>query len=167
MMPRFTFKLEGVLQLRERAEQQAQRALAERAGAARRLSEELTALNDDLVASTQELRGGRLVGQIDLAYLAAHRRFTTDVTRAGAALMQRLALAERDVQAARAELAEAAKQRRVLETLRDKHEARWRAEQQRRETVEADEAAGRWFDTLTRDDDARANVIVGGGKEDR
>ena len=164
-MPKFTFKLDGVLQLRKRSEQQAQRAVAERVGQARRLSDELTALNDDLVAATNELRGGKLVGSVDVAYLAAHRRFTTDVARQGATLMQKLALAEREVQSARVVLAEAVKQRRVLETLRDKHHARWKAEQERKEMNEADEAAGRWFDALSREDAERTEVFVGGGSE--
>ncbi len=164
-MPTFTFKLDGVLQLRKRAEQQAQRTVAERARAAQQLSDELTALNDNLVAATNELRGGRLVGSVDVAYLAAHRRFTTDVTRQGATLMQKLALAEREVCEARSLLAEAVKQRRVLETLREKHHARWKAEQQKRELNEADEDAGRWFDALAREDAARENLLVGGGDE--
>ena len=142
-MPQFVFKLDGVLRHRERGEQHAQRAVAEKLADVTRLERELRALNDDLTTSTASLRDGKLTGPLDLSYLAAHRRYVADVTRRGAGLMQQIAAAQRLVDAARRELAEAAKQRKILETLRERHLAAWKAERSRRELAEDDDAAGR------------------------
>ncbi len=142
-MSKFTFSLEPVLRHRLRLEQQAQRVVAERAAGVTRLQDELSALNADLSTSTAQLRSQHLVGSLDLAYLTAHRRYTADVARRGTLLMQRIAVAQRGVDEARARLIEAAKQRRAMETLREKQEARWRADQARRELAEADDATSR------------------------
>lgn len=150
-MPKFTFQLEGVLSLRKRAEQQAQRSLAERTAHAASLRAEIERLNNDLVSATNELRSGHLQGAVNVAYLTAHRRYTQSVAKRGGDLMTKLAHAEREVTKARQQLSEAAKQRKVLETLRDKQEARWRAELIRRELLEADDDAGRWADMISRD----------------
>ena len=144
-MPRFTFKLDGVLRLRRRAEKDAQRALAARLADAGRMEDELRQLNSGLVGATNELRDGRLTGPIDVAYLTAHRRYTADVARRGTAVMTRLAAAQRACDEARSALGEAVKQRRVLELLREKHEAQWKAERARREQVEADDATAGWL----------------------
>ena len=162
-MPKFTFKLEGVLSLRRREEQRRQRDVAERVARAAEARTEVERLNRDLVAAVASLRDGKLVGSVDVAYLASHRRYTNDVARRGSEQMRRLALAERDVNEARAKLVEATRQRKVLETLRDKHEARWRSEIIRRELAEADDAAGRWSEMIRRDEaeqDARAEAEV-------
>ena len=149
-MAKFVFKLDGVLNLRLRTEQQAQRAAAERQAEVNRVTDELRHLNADLQSAADELRAHHLTGRVDVGYLAAHRRFTADVTRRGSALMAKIALAERSAAEAKARLAEAAKQRRILEILRDKQHARWRADETRRELAEADDASGRWFDMETR-----------------
>lgn len=142
-MARFVFKLESVLQHRRRLERQAQVALAERAAAVRALHDQLQELNAGLVRSNNELRENHLVGRVDVSYLSAHRRFTHDVTDRGAHLLQRIALAQKGMDEARTLLAEAARQRKVMETLREKHESHWRQEQKRREAGDENEAAGR------------------------
>ena len=142
-MPQFVFKLDGVLRHRRRTEQEAQRAVAAKQAVAAELERELTALKDDLTGATDALRGGRLTGPLDLTYLAAHRRYAADVTRRGTALVGRIAAARKLVDEARKVLAEAAKQRKILETLREQHFERWKAERARRDLAEADDAAGR------------------------
>ena len=150
-MPTFTFKLEGVLRLRKRAEQQAQKVVADKAAAANVLRDQIQKLNDELVGSTKALRDNNLTGSVDVNYLASHRRYTQSVARHGSTLVQKLALAERELSAAKQELAEKAKLRRILEVLREKHETRWRAELIRRELIDADDAAARWASRISRD----------------
>lgn len=142
-MARFQFKLEAVYQHRLRLERQAQMALAERSSIVRTLHDELHDLNARLVRSTDDLRRNHLVGAIDVGYLSAHRRFTHDVTDRGAHLLQRIGMAQKRVDEARGLLAEAARQRKAIETLREKHELRWRADQERRRFSEEDDTAGR------------------------
>ena len=140
-MAKFAFKLESILQHRLRLEQEAQRALAERIAIAADLEYQLKALNDDLTRATDTLRAGHLVGQIDLTYLGAHRRFIADVNRRRTVLAETLAMARSDAEKARKSLAGAARGRKVLETLREHHLARWRAEQERRCLAQSDEVA--------------------------
>lgn len=149
-MAKFVFKLDGVLRHRKRLEQHAQRDVAEAQANVNSLTEELRELNAGLTAAADELRTNHLVGTIDVRYLTAHRRYTADVTQRGTMLMQKLAVAQRDVETRRAGLMEAAKQRKVLEKLRDKHELRWKEEQARREQSLADDEIGTWFEQVSR-----------------
>ena len=143
-MAQFVFNLDGVLRHRKLAEQQAQRVVAEKQKAVTDLEGELKTLNQDLVGATDALRGGRLTGTLDLAYLAAHRRYAADVARRGALLVGRIAAAARVVEDARRVLVEAVKQRKILETLREQQHEQWKADGARRELAEADDAAGRF-----------------------
>ncbi len=165
-MPTFVFKLGGVLNLRIRTEQQAQRAFAERQTEVNRVTDELRQLNTDLQDAADELRTHHLLGSVNVSYLAAHRRFTADVARRGSDLMTKIAMAERSAREAQARLAEAAKQRKILEILRDKHYARWRADEIRRDVAQSDDASGRWYDMVQRDQleaAAQDEVVVARG----
>jgi flagellar FliJ protein len=138
-MARFIFKLEGVLRQREHVEQQRQRELAQVQTQAAQLEGELRALSSALAATTQDVVRNRLVGRLDLPFLAAHRRYSAAMQRKGMALVQRLAVLQKQVDSARAALAEAAKQRKVIEKLRERQQERWAADQAQRETAQIDE----------------------------
>ena len=138
-MARFVFKLEGVLRQREHLERRRRRELAVANAQLQSLQAELRALNDDLQQIGQEMRQSHLTGRLDLSLLTAHRRYVLGMQRKAANLVQRLALAQRQVDAARQVLAEAAKQRRIIEKLRERQYERWQAEMALREAVEMDE----------------------------
>jgi flagellar protein FliJ len=138
-MARFVFKLEGMLRQREHAEQQAQRELAVKQRALVELQGHLQQLQEAVQTANTDVRQNRLVGRLDMSFLAAHRRFLTGMQRQAMGLVQRMTIAQRSVDDARAALAEAAKQRKVIEKLREKQLERWRAEQSRRELAELDE----------------------------
>lgn len=140
-MPKFHFPLEGVLRHRANVERDRMRMLGEAQQAAQSIQSELQSLDQSLQHATNELRDKHLIGRIDLNYLAAHRRFVGSVQRKAMGLIQRLALAQRRVDEARGALAEAAKQRKIIEKLREKQESRWRSELSRKETAETDEVA--------------------------
>jgi flagellar FliJ protein len=59
--------------------------------------------------------------------------------RQALALVQKMAQQKQKVEEARIDLAEAAKQRKVIEKLREKHFERWRAALAHRELTEQDE----------------------------
>ena len=140
-MPLFTFQLQPLLAHRQRVEDDARR--------------QMTAVNDELLSAQADLRQveqtvqlaltdlreNRLVGRIDLPFLSAHRRFMTAMQRQGSDRARRVATAQAKVDAARQQLAEAAKQRKAIETLRDQQHERWRQEQGRREAAAGDEVA--------------------------
>ena len=141
MMPQFTFRLDAVLRQRELAERRAQAALAEAARKVAALEDDLRQLQASAEDAGQWMNDGRLQGPINLQLLAAHRRYLNSVASVGGEQVRRLALARRDADAARAALADAAKRRGALETLRDKQRDQWLSDRKRREAAADDEAA--------------------------
>src|ERR1051325_2261466 len=103
-MAKFEFQLEGVLKHRKNIEHERQRALA--VGQAQRndLQRQLRLLDDDVKQAGLELRQKHLVGVIDLNYLAAHRRFAGAMQRKGMALVQKMAILQRQLDEARGQL---------------------------------------------------------------
>jgi flagellar FliJ protein len=140
-MAKFTFQLQGVLRHRELLEQQCQRELGVAAAAHAVILGELRALDEMVGKAVEDLRKNHLVGKIDLSFLAAHRRFVLATQRKGIAQMQRLQEAQKKVDTARAALAEAAKQKKIIEKLREKQHAIWAAALAKKELAELDEVA--------------------------
>ena len=136
-MPRFTFKLEGVLEQRKNAERQRQRDVATAQHLLLKLQAEIDALAAVSRSSAIELRSGRL----SAAALAAHQRFVLSMRHKAGALKQQRADAERELRDAQAALTEAAKQRKVMEKLREREHAKWAEQQRRRDAQDADEVA--------------------------
>lgn len=138
---KFVFTLQGVLNHRRQIEREKQRALADRVAAVSRLVQELREMDEQVQRSIAELRAHRLTGRLDLAYLAAHRRYTLAMQRRAMEQARRIAAAQQAVDAARVELVAAAKDRKVIEKLRERRYEQWRAEQARKEMAQLDEIA--------------------------
>lgn len=154
-MAKFVFKFDGVLRQREHVETQRQRELAIVQQEMTGLQNELRQLNESVQTSTADLRDNHLTGRLDLNFLAAHRRFTLAMTRKGAGLVQQIAGVQKRLDVAQAALAEAAKQRKIIEKLREKSLERWKADLSRREMMETDEIAMQIGYRNSQDDDAR------------
>jgi flagellar FliJ protein len=138
-MPRFKFQLEGVLEHRKNIEQEKQRALAVVLAEMQRLKNELSDLDQLARGAVADLRDNRLTGNLDLSFLAAHRRFTGSVQRKAIAIAQKMALVQRQIDEARAALSQAAKQRKIIEKLRERQLERWQSQQHRQENDELDD----------------------------
>jgi flagellar FliJ protein len=136
----FKFRLQRVLELREQAEQARARALASAQNAAaqaRQAQETLEALHQ---TSRTQLQAATIaaprVGHLQqlgttLGALEVRLEQATEVVQA----------AEADVQQARQQLEEAARNRRVLTRLRERHVESWRAEEVLKDRVQMDEVA--------------------------
>src|SRR5690348_12624429 len=138
-MPRFVFRLQPVLRHREHVEQERLRDLAVAQAEMTRLQNELKSLNDALQSSASEMKQNHLTGRLDVNYLAAHRRYTVAMQRKGMALVQDIARHQKKVDDAQRLHAEAAKERKVIEKLREKRHERWAAEMARKEAAQLDE----------------------------
>ena len=138
-MPRFHFQLEGVLKQREGIERERQRALAVAQAKMQRLEEQLRDLDRAVQAAHADAREHHLVGRLDMAFLAAHRRFIASSQRQAMSLAQSMAGVKAEIDQARVALAEAAKQRKVIEKLRERQYDRWKADLLKKETAEMDE----------------------------
>lgn len=152
-MARFVFKLEAVLRQRQQIEQQKLRDLAVRQQALVALQQDLLALQSQAQTATQDLRENRLVGPINLSYLSSHRRFMMSMGRQAAALAQKISQAQKQVDEARLVLAEAAKNRKAIEKLKEKHHEGWRQEQAKKEGALLDEVGMQLaFENFAEDD---------------
>lgn len=138
-MARFKFRLEPVLKMRKRIEQDRQRELALRESKLVELQNELKRMDSTLQSTAEELRKNHLTGRIDLGFLTAHRRFLGAMQRQGIEVAQKIAAQQLKVNEARAHLAEAAKHRKAIEKLRERQLERWQQDQSRRELADLDE----------------------------
>lgn len=138
-MAKFKFNLEGVLRQRTQVERDRQRILAEKQAILTQLTEELRQLDALVQTSVADVRQNRLTGPLDLGFLAAHRRYTLAMHRRAIEQARRIVTAQQSVEQARLELAEAAKQKKVIEKLKEKRFSQWRLEQTQKEMAELDE----------------------------
>ncbi len=155
-MATFDFPLEGVLRHRRHVEEECQRNLARFQQQMRDAQAELRELDQTLQGNLNDVRQNRLVGKLDLAFLAAYRRYVAAVQRKGTTMAQKMALIQRDIDAARKSLGEAAKQRKIMEKLREKQFERWKQNLARKEAAELDEVSMRmtsWRDDVVTSDE--------------
>jgi flagellar FliJ protein len=140
-MPQFAFHLEAVLRHRKNIERERQRSLAEAQALVAPLRGELDALDISVRQSVEEVRKHRLTGVLDLNFLAAHRRFLNSSQKQAMELAQKIAKMQIRVDVARRELAAAARERKIMEKLREKQFERWRSRQSASELAMLDEVA--------------------------
>jgi flagellar FliJ protein len=132
------FKLQSVLNYRQSLEDQAQQVLTASLQQQRELEEQFIAQQQVLREADTELKQrqqeGMTVAEIDLYEAQIHhcRRIIED-------LQQRLQHLEQKIEKERKELLHAARERQVLEKLKDKQEAEYRQELSRQERVMLDE----------------------------
>ena len=152
-MAKFVFQLEAVHRHRRNAEQERQRELADAQAEMVRLQTELKRLNDSVESGMDDLRTHGLVGTLDMRYIAAHRRFVLAVKQQAMAMVQAMARQQIKVDEARRNLAEAAKERKILDKLRERQFERWKAELTRKELEQLDEVGAQLGYRTLRDRD--------------
>jgi flagellar protein FliJ len=135
----FRFQLEGVLRHRKNIEHDRQRQVALLQGQMSQLQAELRRMDQEVQGATADLRTTGLIGRLDMSYLAAHRRYVASMQRKAMTVAQRMALLQRDLDESRKALAEAAKQRKVMEKLRERYWNRWAEAMNKKEMEAMDE----------------------------
>jgi flagellar FliJ protein len=138
-MKTFVFRLQSVLEQRHNVERQRQRDLAQAQRTFLAIEAEITAARESF-----RLAEAKLSGRVDARVLLLQARYQSAMRHKLARLTSQAEIARRDVTAAQATLVEAAKQRKVLEKLRENQQARFDAEQRKRETFENDDATRRF-----------------------
>jgi flagellar protein FliJ len=143
-VPRFVFQLEGLLRHRRRAERERQRDLALAQREARQLENELRQLGNSMSATTNELRT-RLTGRLDLAFLAAHRRYIVTMQIKGQNILQKLSAMAPQIESRRLTLVAAARDRKAIEKLKERRKEIWLADQAKREMADLDEVSNQMY----------------------
>lgn len=139
-MARFVFKLRAVLKQRRWVERQRQGELAVAQRAVQATEAELARLEQEVRDANDFARQALRVGRVNVGLLSQHRLYLVGAGQRMQKLAQRVAQARREMSSAQQRLAEATKQRRVIEMLRDWQLQQWKAEQDRRELAVLDEA---------------------------
>lgn len=139
MAKRFRFRFETMLKIRRQREDQHKRIVAERIRQIRQVERERVSLERRIAENMEAIRQSQAGGTIDLQQAIRHRNFLTHLHRAALeAESQRRGLEARLAQERQA-LAEAAKQCRVLDKLKEHQWDRHRREQERIEQNAADD----------------------------
>lgn len=125
-MKKFAFKLQKLLELRQFEEDKAKAVLAQAIGVAEGLKAELRQIAEDR-AATNASRSGLA----DPVTMQAIERYIIRLDTRKEQALQELAQAELVVEEKRAILAEAVKQRKILEKLRENKYAEWKKERQK------------------------------------
>jgi flagellar FliJ protein len=136
---RFHFKLEALLDHRQRVEKEKQRKLAVIQQEVQVITRQLQETHARIAAENKTLTATALTGTLDMQYIAHEKRFVGNLHIKIVLGMQKLAGLEKTLNAARAELLAAARDRKVIEKLKEKQLARWRLEQDRKEAALMDE----------------------------
>jgi flagellar FliJ protein len=146
-MRKFVFKLESVLRQRVQTEKRRQRELADLQARLTVLTTTLRAAEGQIRDTTRIVRANR-VGPLDTKLLAEGARFTSAVRQKTARLSSEIEALRPQLAQAHDALVEAAKQRKVLEKLRETQKLQWVAAQQKKESRALDEvgvALGRFM----------------------
>ena len=137
--PKFEFRLEVLLEVRRRTEKEHQRKVAviqqEAAGLVRQIQDAQALIAEQ----NRTLAREKLLGTLDLQFIAHEKRFVGNLHFKIVMTMQKLAGVEVKLKAARGELLKAARARKVIEKLREKQFKRWLEELERKEAAVTDE----------------------------
>jgi flagellar protein FliJ len=140
-MAQFKFKLSTVLRQRENEEHILEGDLARAIRHQLDLEAQVLQIEAQITQCNQTMREQHLTGPLDPQTLLAHRRFLAAAKLDVFKLADQISRARIDVESARRKLAEAAKNRKAIETLRDKQKSRWIDDQNRKELAAADDVA--------------------------
>jgi flagellar protein FliJ len=136
----FTFGLERVRELREHAESRAKEELAGSLSQRLKGAAMLARAQDELAAA-KRAAAARPGEQLDPAAMVAHEHWLVVLKREEEAAALSLDRLDAEVEARRASLGDASREREVLERLKDRRRREHRAEVARRESNELDELA--------------------------
>ncbi len=139
----FVFGLERVRELRVHHEDRAKEELAASLSARLRGEANLQAADERLAAAHAAGRDAGIVASG--AAMVAHQAWTERLERTRAEAAGALVRADDEVAARRAAVADAGRARQALDRLRDKQQAAFRVEANRREGAELDEMALRGY----------------------
>lgn len=138
-MARFEFNLETALEQRRRVERERQTAVARLEQARLSAQGRVAAVQQRLVQEREQMRSMLGGGAVPVSGVRLQATAGLRGIAELRALAVELAGVYKRLETARAELLSAAVARKAVEKLRDKQLARWKSEQERRESAELDD----------------------------
>jgi flagellar FliJ protein len=141
MAKQFQFRFETMLKLRRRREDEHKRIVADRLRQIAQVREQIASQEEQIQQQTDVIRGHTAAGTIDLQQVMRNRHWLGHLHKGILEAQARIRFLEARLSQERVHLAEAAKQRRVLEKLKERQQERYLQDQNRRATRELDEMA--------------------------
>lgn len=141
MAKRFRFRLEPILKLRRHREDACKRVVAGTLREIAKLQRERARTDDQIAQQVDRMRDGTLVGRLNITDVSRHRYWLTHLQRQALEIDGRVRTLEARLAQERTELADSARQKKVLTTLSDRQRQRHDLAIARAERKEADEIA--------------------------
>ncbi len=145
MAHRFQFRLEVVRRVREKARDTQQRAVAQRIRAVTGVEEHIRRLNRSVTTAVDESRTDHRTGVLDTANIRERLRYRNWLHQSIEAANDELDHRKAELKEEQERLAEASKQLKVIEKLRERQWNRYRSELAREEQAASDEASLQMF----------------------
>lgn len=141
MAKRFRFRLETVLKVRRQVADEKKRVVADRLREISALQGNLMMVNEQIAATYRKTRENAVHQHLDVQDLSKRRFWTSHLQRNVLETQFRIDKARQQLAKDRDVLAEASKELKVVEKLRENSFAKHSREIERQETIEADELA--------------------------
>ncbi|MCH8053527.1 MAG: flagellar FliJ family protein [Planctomycetes bacterium] len=129
------------MKLRKQKEDENKRAVAQRVREMSKLQDHLMTLNEQIASEIRKARENAVHAHLDTSDMSKQRFWISHLQRGVLETEFRMRNLEKQLTADRTVLAEASKEYKVIETLRDKRLQAHNRGQERLETIEADEMA--------------------------
>jgi flagellar protein FliJ len=139
MAKRFKFRFGTMLKIRKQREDEQKRVVAARLRQIAQVRDQRQALQHQIQAEIDAIRTSQARGAIDIQQVMRHRHWLGHLHKGVLEADARTRFLEARLAQERVVLAEAVKQRRILEKLRERQWVRYQTEESRRETRENDE----------------------------
>ncbi len=139
MAKRFVFRLETLLKIRQQREERHQRIVAGRLRQIHQTHRQIADLEQQMRAGQDAIRDNQRPGRIDLQQAIHYRHWIGHLHKNVLEAQAHLGYLEAELVRERAALAEAAKQRKILDKLKERQWQRYRENEDRRDVNEADE----------------------------
>ncbi len=139
MAKRFVFRYDTLLKIRQQREDQHKRVVAERVRQIMAARDRLNSLGRQIAQEESAIRDGQGPGVLDLQQIVRHRHWLGYLHRCVLETEGSIRVLEGRLAQERAALAEAVKQRKILDKLKERRLVRHLQEEQRREINVADD----------------------------
>ena len=140
-MKKFKFRLESLLKLRQQNEDEKKRAVGLLLSEIHEQQRQALEMDAQLQQEGDLLKEQYLQGSVDLDWVGHYRRYVTSVQNAINQRIANVAKVQGNLNHARSELTQAARQKKILEKLKEKKQKRYDAEIRRQELLAGDEMA--------------------------
>lgn len=140
-MKKFKFRLEALLKLRQQTEDEKKRVVGDLVSEINEQQRQALEMDVQLQREGDILKEQYQQGNVDLDWVSHYRGFVMSTQNAIAQRIEKVAQIQGKLSHARHELADAARQKKILEKLKEKKHKRYDADLQRQELLAGDELA--------------------------